>query len=182
METLQQIFEKYSIAEEAGHADKGTIHSYIPAYEKLLAPYREGCTIMEVGIAMGYSLKMWGEYFHNSKIIGADINKGFDKAPFSDPKFEIILEDATRTAFQERVKDYEFDVVIDDGSHMYDDQRQTFLLLKDKMKKGGIYIIEDIIGFEISQHEFPKLHSNCEIIDLRHVKKRFDDVLIVYRF
>jgi len=182
METLQQIFDKYAIHEEAGHADKGTIHSYIPSYERLLAPYRNGCTIMEVGIAMGYSLKMWGEYFSNSKIIGADINQGFDKAPFSDPKFEIILHDATKPEFLDHVKDHTFDIVIDDASHMYEDQKATFLMLKDKMKKGGIYIIEDIIGFETSKKLFPMLHDNCEIIDLRKVKKRFDDALIVYRF
>lgn len=182
METLQEIFNKYAIIEEAGHADKGTIHSYIPSYEKLLSPYRNGCTIMEVGIAMGYSLKMWGEYFTNSKIIGADINMSFDKAPFADPKFDIILSDATKPEFLEHVKDYTFDVIIDDGSHMYEDQKATFLLLKDKMKKGGIYIIEDIIGFEYSKNDFPKLHDNCEIIDLRNVKNRFDDVLILYKF
>lgn len=182
MESLQEIFNKYAIVEEAGHADKGTIHSYIPTYEKLLAPYRNGCTIMEVGIAMGYSLKMWGEYFSNSKIIGADINQSFDKTPFSDPKFDIILHDATKPEFLDYIKDYTFDVVIDDGSHMYEDQKTTFMMLKNKMNKGGIYIIEDIIGFDHSKHEFPKLHSNCEIIDLRHIKGRFDDALIIYRF
>lgn len=182
METLQQIFDKYSIATEAGHADKGTIHSYIPTYEKILAPYRDGSTIMEVGIAMGYSMKMWGEYFTNSKIIGADINQSFDKAPFSDPKYDIILHDATKPEFLDKVKEYTFDVVIDDGSHMYEDQKATFLMLKSKMKKGGIYIIEDIVGFDISRKLFPLLHDNCEIIDLRKVKNRFDDALIIYRF
>lgn len=182
MKTLQEIFNKYAIAEEAGHADKGTIHSYIPEYERLLAPYRNGSTIMEIGIAYGYSMKMWGEYFTNSKIVGADISLVLDKTSFNDSKFEIIISDATKPEFLDKIKYYTFDVVIDDGSHAYEDQKATFLLLKQKMKKGGIYIIEDIIDFSSSKNYFPKLHNNCEIIDLRKVKNRFDDVLIVYRF
>lgn len=172
METLQEIFNKYSIEHEAGHADKGTIHSYIPEYERLLAPYRNGSTIMEIGIAYGYSMKMWGEYFINSKIIGADIGIGSLSDYFKDPKFEIILGDATKPEFLEKVKDYSFDIIIDDASHLSQDQQATFLLLKNKMKKGGIYIIEDILSLDICKNEFPPLHTNCEIIDLRKTKKQ----------
>jgi hypothetical protein len=73
-------------------------------------------------------------------------------------------------------------VVIDDASHMADDQEKTFRVVKPFMAKGGIYIIEDILAIDHERKRFGSLHSNCEIIDLRHKKGRFDDVLVVYRF
>ena len=55
-------------------------------------------------------------------------------------------------------------------------------ILKDKMNAGGIFIIEDVDCLDEKRDEFIKLHSNCEIIDNRSLLKRYDDVLIVYRF
>ena len=75
------------------------------------------------------------------------------------------------------------DVVIDDGSHRFSDQVGTFTLLKNCMNKGGIYIIEDVANLgPDSIPAFESLHDNIEIIDLRNVKNRYDDVLIVYKF
>jgi hypothetical protein len=52
----------------------------------------------------------------------------------------------------------------------------------NKINKGGIYIIEDVANLDKVKHLFEELHENCEVIDLRKVKGRFDDVLIVYKF
>ena len=78
--------------------------------------------------------------------------------------------------------DYKFDYIIDDGSHMEQDQIKTFQMLKPFMKEGGVYIIEDILALDQNAHRFRALHHNCEIVDLRKQKGRFDDVLIIYRF
>lgn len=183
--TLSEIFDKYRINEEAGHADKGSIHSYIEPYEKLLAPYREGCSMLEVGIALGWSVKMWNDYFHNSKIIGNDISIVFDvnqTKPVNNNTIEYIEHDATKESFLQAIPNTTFDIIIDDGSHMEKDQIDTFNMLKHRMNKGGLYIIEDILSLDMNKHRFMRLHNNCEIIDLRHMKNRFDDVLIVYRF
>lgn len=185
METLSQIFDKYRVNEEAGHADKGSIHSYIEPYEQLLATYRNGCTILEVGIAQGWSVKMWNDYFHNSRIIGNDISIVFDvneTKPVNNNTIEYIQHDATKQSFLETISNTTFDIIIDDGSHMEQDQFDTFNMLKHRMNKGGLYIIEDILALDMNKHKFLKLHPDCEIMDLRHVKKRFDDVLIIYRF
>ena len=50
------------------------------------------------------------------------------------------------------------------------------------MNPGGIYIIEDIQCLDLEEIELEELHDNVEIIDLRKVKNRYDDVLVVYRF
>jgi len=75
-----------------------------------------------------------------------------------------------------------FDVIIDDGSHQIQDQFTSFNLLKNSIKTGGIYIIEDVANIEQYTNNFKALHTNCKIIDNRWIKNRLDDVLVVYKF
>lgn len=200
MRTLREIFEDHAhYGSDVGHADKGSTHSYIEEYERLLAPYRDGKTIMEIGLAMGESLKMWNEYFTNSKIIGVDIKVVFNPLLIrtGSNRVYVMEADATNQQFIKdifaygctnddsirlSIKNQKFDVIIDDGSHMAEDQIATFNLLKGYMNTGGLYIIEDILALDVERERFLALNPDCEIIDLRHVKGRFDDVLIVYKF
>jgi 23S rRNA U2552 (ribose-2'-O)-methylase RlmE/FtsJ len=180
MKTLQEIYVNYQAPD--GHGDKGTAHSYIDEYARLLEPYRHNSSVLEIGIAYGKSLQMWTEYFIESKIIGVDY-KTSDIYPFlNDPKYNIIISDATKKEFLNQIENITFDVIIDDASHELEDQLKTFNILKDKMNLNGIYIIEDIQNIDLSKKYFEKIHNNFEIIDNRHIKNRYDDILIVYRF
>lgn len=184
MKTLKEIYEHHDFNFPEGHGDKGTCHSYIDEYERLLLPYRSNSTILEIGVYHGLSIRMWKEYFINSTIVGVDIQDYDSKIEqLRNDGFDIILHDATKESFLEEIKNYEFDVVIDDGSHWLEDQIATFKLLKSKMKKDSIYVIEDIVtDLNHFLNEFNKLHDNIEVIDLRHVKNRFDDILVIFRF
>jgi len=179
--SLNEIYKKWSFAD--GHGDKGTAHTYIPEYEKLLSPYRyKKPNFLEIGVAYGESLEMWFEYFQGAKIHGIDI---WDKeiGPYlKDKRFNINIVDATKKEVLNYLGDTTFDIIIDDGSHRFEDQVATFNILKDKMNAGGIFIIEDVDCLDKKRDEFIKLHSNCEIIDNRSILNRYDDVLIVYRF
>lgn len=193
METLNEIYKEHCDPNPAGgHGDKGTAHSYIESYEKLLTPYRnKPVNLLEIGIAYGESLEMWYKFFQEGKIYGADIH---DREIFSDKfkpggykndkRFKIWIEDATQYSFLDTTKNINFDVVIDDASHRISDQLQTFTMLKssNKINKGGIYIVEDVANLDSVKSQFIALHDNCEIIDLRSIKGRYDDVLIVYKF
>lgn len=183
-ETLEQIFLRHAVHDmDAGHADKGSTHSYIPVYETLLAPYREAGSILELGLAQGWSLAMWGEYFgKTARISGADISVVFDTAKFQEPRFHILEADATKPEFLNKLGNRTFDIILDDASHMIADQAASFRLLKSRVNPGGLYIIEDILSLESSLPTLRGLHPHCEILDRRHVKGRWDDVLVVYRF
>lgn len=183
MQTLQEIYQKHSLQGDVGHADKGNLHSYISVYEELLKPYRASGTILEIGLAFGYSMRMWDEYFgEDAKIYGADISVVFDTAEFKEPRITILQADATQTELLNKLGDATFDVIIDDGSHMPSDQITTFNLLRNRMNSGGVYIVEDILDFDSVSSAFRSLHSNCDFIDLRSIKNRFDDALIVLKF
>jgi spermidine synthase len=131
---------------------------------------------------MGESLLMWEEYFTNSKVFGVDITSKFLKELIKDKTHNIIIADATKKSTLKRFSEETFDVIIDDGSHLLEDQINTFKLFKDKMNPGGIFIIEDVVNIDYTRDVFSTLHDNIEIIDNRHIKKRNDDVLVVYKF
>jgi len=181
METLSSIYDRYSFPE--GHGDKGTAHTYIDEYSKLLEPYRSNITFLEIGLSHGESIQMWSEYFEKTKIYGVDITDAHIRHLLNDPRFNIIIGDATKGNFIDYLpENIFFDVIIDDGSHRLNDQLSTFDLLKNKMNKGGLYIIEDVLHIDNTKSKFQSIHDNCEIMDNRKIKNRHDDVLVVYRF
>ena len=186
MKSLEEIYQNHSTP--VGDGDKGTLHSYIPIYSSILENYRSDISFLEIGVSLGYSIKMWMEYFTNSQIIGVEKYPQYNNPNcmigelMNDSKCQIWIDDATDEKIFDNIKETKFDVIIDDGSHQLKDQIKSFLLLKSTMKKGGIYIIEDVVNIDNSRESFESLHSNCEIIDNRTVKGRYDDVLIIYRF
>lgn len=181
-QSLTEIFKRIGhFGSDIGCNDKNGTHTYTETYDKVLEPYRNGCTFMEIGLAMGDSIKLFNEYFENSIIIGCDISIVFERPLHFKNSVRLIQSDATKKEFLEHIKDDKFDIIIDDGSHITQDQIDTFNLLKGKMNKGGIYIIEDILALDVERKKFEALHTNCEIIDMRS-NGRFDNVLIIYRF
>lgn len=185
MRTLVEIFNEIGhFGSDIGANDKNSTHSYLPHYDKLLLPYKDKFTsILEIGLAKGDSIKLWDRYFSKSRIVGCDLSIVFEiPESVNGNTIECFWADATTQDFVDKLGDKRFDIIIDDGSHLHQDQVKTFNLLKDKMNKGGIYIIEDILNLEMASSDLLALHDNWEIIDLRLEKGRFDDVLIVYRF
>lgn len=183
MESLAEIFKRIGhFGPDAGHNDKNSTHSYIDgAYEKILAPFRERCDFMEIGLAQGMSMRLWADYLGiESRIVGADISIVFDTSQF-DSRFTFIEADATKTEFVDKLQGRMFDVVLDDGSHAESDQIATFNLLKSSMKVGSVYCIEDIIDWSAIPR-LTRLHSPHTVYDLRHVKSRFDDAIVAFHF
>ena len=180
--TLDQLYKKH-YDPKTGWPDKGTVHSYIEVYEEILASYRKKAkNILEIGLMSGESLRMWDEYF-KGEVFGIDcsikpIDGKADLTKAIEDGLYISIGDATNPRDIERYYEgLKFDVVIDDGSHNIEDQVKTHYILKDYMAEGSIYIIEDIQSIDEKKHLF----WEGEIIDRRHIKGRYDDVLVIYR-
>jgi hypothetical protein len=179
---LEDVYDKYKTeANTQIFGDKGTSYTYIDIYSKILEPYRVNSNVLEIGVATGLSLKMWSEYFQNSKIYGVDVVDWVDRG-LDLSGIDIHFGDATKIETFDFCKDVKFDVIIDDGSHNLYDQIKTFSLLNDTVNRWGVYIIEDISDIDNTAHIFKNLWWNCEIIDNRHIKGRSDDVMVIYRF
>ena len=130
-------------------SDKGTVygcsHNYTKIYEdnfkiiKDKSDNKDQIKLLEIGVACGSSLKMWASYFENSKIIGVDINQECKNLCKDFNNIEIKIGDILNLDLDEN-----YDIIIDDGSHLADDILQTFYKLFPFLNKGGIYVIEDL--------------------------------------
>src|SRR5438552_11774314 len=105
MESLTEIFKEIChFGNDIGCNDKNSTHSYTDVYDLLFSGKRNRCDFMEIGLALGDSIKLFDRYFSNSKIIGVDISVVF---PWRQWKFrndvDIIEADATKESFLRHV-------------------------------------------------------------------------------
>ena len=130
-------------------ADKWGWHSYTPHYQHHLKKYRNRrINLLEIG-AGGYddiksggeSLRMWKRYFPFGKIYSIDI---YDKSFIEENRIKIFKGSQVDDVFMQEVVKTDFDIIIDDGSHINDHVIHTFKSLFPVLKDGGIYVIEDV--------------------------------------
>jgi len=126
--TLSELAAKYK-------TDK-LDHGYMPFYEKLLP--KNPKKILEIGVKEGFSIRMWKEYFPNAEIHGLDLFSELD--PPSIPGITWHKGNQCDWLLLEKLRNENFDVIIDDGSHNSRDQMITFFGLFN----GNQYYIEDI--------------------------------------
>lgn len=189
---LSDVIDEYQL--EPG-TDKGTVHSYVETYDEIFKDRRnEVTTVLEIGLYSGCSLFMWSKYFENAKLYGIDVDlraffkDGQERSLKSEYRAELLTYHSVlhANAYSENVPTLLplMDIVIDDGSHQLEDQKQFIRLYKPILKPHGILIVEDIqtIGHARALLGcFTKRErKNCRIVDLRQVKNRSDDILLVY--
>jgi len=131
--------------------DKNTLHSYLPLYEKLLNKKKDTATnVLEVGICLGGSIKMWHDYFKNATVYGLDIMSIDDVYGGIKNKERITLHtssDAYNKQFFDAnflSKNIKFDLVLDDGPHTLQSMIQFIQLYSQLLADDGILIIEDV--------------------------------------
>ena len=117
---------------------------------------------------------MWAEYFPYSEIYGVEI-ENIEYRPSND-RIKLIIGDATRSETFDQILN--LDIIIDDGSHRLMDQVFSYMILFDKLNKGGLYIIEDVRQIDSTADTFKKLNNNVVIYDYRSIKNRADDVIV----
>jgi len=136
-------------------------HSYSIFYHSLFSHCRDNIHLLfECGIGTnnldvesnmssngkpGASLRVWRDYFLNAQIIGGDVD---ERILFEDERIKTFkvdqLDPASINEMWEKIDKKNFDIIIDDGLHTYEAGMTLFLNSFDKLKKGGIYIIEDV--------------------------------------
>jgi len=131
--TLRECFDRHG-------CDRGSRrHCYDRVYENLPEPKR----MLEVGIFKGAGIASWLDYWPNTEIVCLDT-------------FQRVAANAIPVLRNERVTWWkgdsrvmrkipgQFDLIIDDGDHSADAQRQTFENLFPSLSKDGAYFIEDV--------------------------------------
>lgn len=104
----------------------------------------------------GASLRAWKEFFTQGEIFGADIDKSI---LFSEERISTFFCDQTDQDIINKMwsKNPElhedFDIIIDDGLHEFEANVCFFTSSVFKLKKGGLYIIEDVLGSVLKSWE-----------------------------
>jgi hypothetical protein len=152
-------------------SDKGTQHhNYTLFYEFLFnAKKNEPLNILEIGIGsmnpgivsnmtgvQGYksggSIRAWSEYFPNSVLYCCDVDKDIINFPEENIHGFFLDQTDTKGVYTtfyttKLLKNVTFDIIIDDGYHHFPTNVNVMHTLMPKLKKGGWYIIEDILDY-----------------------------------
>ena len=131
--------------------DKNLGHYYTQHYGKHFKKYRfKKIKLFEIGVGGydrpefgGHSLRMWKKYFPFGKIVSLDI---YDKSQLQENRIKIYQGSQVNPEILDKIvaENGEFDLIIDDGSHINEHIITSFKYLFPKLKMGGIYVIEDL--------------------------------------
>jgi hypothetical protein len=138
----------------------------------------------------GASLRGWKEYFPNSEVYGADIDKDI---LFQEDRIKTFYCDQTNKEIIHgmwnlpELNAIQFDIIIDDGLH---ECNANIMFLENsihKLKNDGIYIVEDIINYIIPlyTHHLSNIKNifniAYEIIKLENINNTVDNNLLVIK-
>ena len=177
--TLSELGTKYG-------TDKVS-HGFTPTYDKVFHHYRN-CfqKVAEIGVFFGASILMWKEYFPFAVIHGLDAFQGLqgngsrfngyldfyykmEKNP--DERIKLHVVDQSKRSDLSRFVESDFDMIIDDGSHLMKDQQQSFAVLFSLVKPGGFFVMEDIHTSLQDGYDVVKDPSNTTLTMLLDWKK-----------
>lgn len=191
-------------------SDKGDVnilsswHNYTPFYYNIFNIMREKqLRVFELGLGTnnvdipcnmgkdgrpGASLYGWAEFFPNSEIYGADIDK---RVLFDTDRINTFYCDQTNVQVinemwnEPKLKD-NFDIIIDDGLHTFDANVCFFDNSIHKLKPNGYFIVEDISRRE--EHLFiekikywEREHPDCffKLLKIPSTTNNYDNTLLV---
>jgi hypothetical protein len=168
-----------------GHAtDKNTYHSYVDnLYSALFTPIRNDVrTLLEIGILSGGSLRLWRDFFTSAEIHGVDI--AAHSQIVGEPRIRTWLMDAYSAQTAACLPD-QLDIIIDDGPHTLNSVIELFRHYPQKLKPGGLMIVEDVQSldwFTTLIAELPlELARDILVYDMRAARGQYDDVALVWR-
>ena len=154
-------------------------HGYIKIYEKYFESERnKQLKILEIGIADGKSLLMWSDYFKNSTVVGIDTHK-IDIKEKNLNRSNIKIHQGSQSDdkfINTIIKEYEnFDIIIDDGSHLKKDVIKSFHLLFPHLNNEGLYVVEDMqtsYNHFFGGNPFDLKYSNSHMNFFKHLTDR----------
>ena len=147
---------------------------YFPIYEEVMGRFCTGSgeiRMAEIGIQSGGSMLMWRHAFGSKLklLLGLDINPNTKAWERFGSNVKVEIGSQSDAAFLEAVSNKYpegFDIILDDGSHVSDHQFVTFCQLWPAVRSGGVFIIEDVTGYNplikwlLFGHNLPQLNSS----------------------
>jgi cephalosporin hydroxylase len=152
MKSLDEIAVKY-------HTDKASVpytdqvyaypshtaHHYTAVYDRMFTPLRgKPVTLLELGVCSGASMRMWADYFthKDAGFVGIDIDLSLLGGKITDPRVTLLEGDQSDTSLVGPVA-RQFDIIIDDASHISSKSIESFKAWWPYLRDEGIYVVED---------------------------------------
>lgn len=168
-------------------------HSYTLFYHNILGPIRNRVKkVFEIGIGfqetmpvvnykVGASLYMWEDYFPNAQIYSCDIRADLK---IETDRIKTFRCDQSQSGDLSKLAEDlggNFDLIVDDGSHVSDHQIISAIALVPYLSEYGYYFIEDVhkdnvvkvtdqlrrFGFTTDVHRFKKSMVDDIIISVQ---------------
>jgi hypothetical protein len=190
---------------DKGHPLNEGNHSYTRFYYNLFKDVRyDSLRIFELGLGTnnvnipsnmgpdgkpGASLRGWKQFFPNSEIFGADIDREilFEEDRIStyycDQNSSIITREMWGSS---KLIDDGMDIIIEDGYHVFSYNVNFFENSNYKLNVGGVFIIEDVMHYtldlwrdKIAFWEVKYPHLKFRIYVIPHEKNPYDNTLVL---
>jgi len=133
------------LAEKYGSDKAPWGHNYTPVYWDLMCEKQyEEVNILEIGVLTGASIRMWLEFFPRSTVFALDVDEvALERLRGTSHRIIPMLGSQTDFLVWNSFPRVSYDFIIDDGSHIPNDQMRTFEENFHRVKSGGFWIIED---------------------------------------
>ena len=121
---------------------------YIAEYDRIFNEYRtKPIRMLEIGVQNGGSLEIWSQYFpYARKIVGCDVNPYCSSLKYEDERIVIVTGNANSPSTKRLILQHcsEFDIIVDDGSHLSSDIVKSFTEYFPNIVDGGVFVVEDL--------------------------------------
>jgi glycosyltransferase involved in cell wall biosynthesis len=168
----------YSKETTSGHR-----HPYTPVYDTLFSSLRtQSINIAEIGIEKNDSINIWRKYFPNADIYGFEYNEQYLQEAINQnlsnvyyEKIDVKSANNIRKTFQTINKKY--DILIDDSTHLFEDQIRVIQNSIEYLNEGGILVVEDIFrnrseeDYQRELHGILKYFSSATFMTTEHENK-----------
>jgi hypothetical protein len=125
------------------NTDKAYEHGFTDIYHAYFEQYTNP-RILEIGVYNGASMETYNEFFdYKCSIIGVDNGEQLGYAS-THPNIQIVIADQSKPEELAQAVSGMYDIIVDDGSHFIEHQINCYEVLKQRVNKGGVYVIEDL--------------------------------------
>ncbi len=187
---FSELCDKYGTDKGYLNLDKKTPYGWKPhSYSFFYANLFDHCrndikSVFECGIGSNYldvksnmsstgkpgaSLRVWRDYFGKANIFGGDIDS---RILFEEDRIRTFKVDQTNASSIQKmwseINIDNFDIIVDDGLHTHDAAITLFLNSFNKLRKDGIYIIEDVHFIYLNELKNSLINYNPEIVILKN--------------
>jgi hypothetical protein len=162
--------ENYNTPNGSGHR-----HPYTSVYNFLFSSLKyKKIKLAEIGILDNMSMNCWRNYFSEAELYGFEYNQNYIESAINQNLvnttydfINILSEESITNCMSKYGK---FDIIIEDSTHVFEDQIRFCNIAYKYLNEGGILIIEDIFRSE-SEEKY--------MLELNEISKYFSTMTFV---